>query len=199
MLNANDRKGLPDLFSPLPVKVLLGLPDGLDAHIFRDEDLSFLREQRQVWVDWLRVLACLLVMVVHSSEPFYLAGYDTLILTRSDLLWASIIDSAARMSVTLFVVASSYLMFPLHYSTAEFCRKRAVRILIPFAIWSLVYALKSDAPATNIKYLLLNFNFSASHLWFIYMLLGLYLIMPLLSPWAREVGRKELRENLKEV
>lgn len=150
-------------------------------------------EERQVWVDWLRVLACLLVMVVHSSEPFYLAGYDTLILTRSDLLWASIIDSAARMSVPLFVVASSYLMFPLHYSTAEFCRKRAVRILIPFAIWSLVYALKSDAPATNIKYLLLNFNFSASHLWFIYMLLGLYLIMPLLSPWAREVGRKELR------
>ena len=92
--------------------------------------------EREAWVDWLRVLACLLVMVVHSSEPFYLDGYDTLILTDADLIWASAIDSASRMSVPLFVIASSYLLFPLRYSVGEFFRRRAVRILIPFFIWS---------------------------------------------------------------
>ena len=92
--------------------------------------------EREVWVDWLRVLACLLVMVVHSSEPFYLDGYDTLILTDADLIWASAIDSASRMSVPLFVIASSYLLFPLRYSVGEFFRRRAVRILIPVFIWS---------------------------------------------------------------
>jgi surface polysaccharide O-acyltransferase-like enzyme len=152
--------------------------------------------KREIWVDWLRVLACLLVMVVHSAEPFYLNGYDTLIQTRSDLIWTSAIDSAARMSVPLFVIASSYLLFPLRYSAGEFARKRAVRILIPFIIWSIAYALFSDAPAANLKSLLLNFNFTASHLWFIYMLLGIYIMMPMLSPWAKDVGRKELKVYL---
>lgn len=152
--------------------------------------------KREIWVDWLRVLACLLVMVVHSAEPFYLNGYDTLIQTRSDLIWTSAIDSAARMSVPLFVIASSYLLFPLRYSAGEFARKRAVRILIPFIIWSIAYALMSDAPAANLKSLLLNFNFTASHLWFIYMLLGIYIMMPMLSPWAKNVSRKELEVYL---
>ena len=149
--------------------------------------------EREVWVDWLRVLACLLVMVVHSSEPFYLDGYDTLILTDADLIWASAIDSASRMSVPLFVIASSYLLFPLRYSVGEFFRRRAVRILIPFFIWSVAYALCYGNPTKNLPLLLLNFNFSAAHLWFIYMLLGIYIIMPLLSPWAKQVSRKELR------
>lgn len=148
--------------------------------------------QREVWVDWLRVFACLLVMVVHSSEPFYLNGYDTMILTDADLLWASAIDSAARMSVPLFVIASAYLLFPLRYSAGQFCRKRAIRILIPFVIWSVIYAVCHGDAWSNLKSLLLNFNFSASHLWFIYMLLGLYIMMPMLSPWAREVGKREL-------
>lgn len=152
--------------------------------------------KREIWVDWLRVLACLLVMVVHSAEPFYLNGYDTLILSKSDLIWTSAIDSAGRMSVPLFVIASSYLLFPLRYSAGEFARKRAVRILIPFIIWSIAYALFSDAPAANLKSLLLNFNFTASHLWFIYMLLGIYIMMPMLSPWAKNVSRKELKVYL---
>ena len=152
--------------------------------------------KREVWVDWLRVFACLLVMVVHSSEPFYLDGYDTLILTDADLIWASAIDSAARMSVPLFVIASSYLLFPLRYSSGEFFKRRAVRILIPFVVWSVVYALCYGAPLTNLSTLLLNFNFTASHLWFVYMLVGIYILMPILSPWAKDVSKKELKVYL---
>jgi peptidoglycan/LPS O-acetylase OafA/YrhL len=29
--------------------------------------------EREIWLDWMRVAACLMVMVVHSTEPFYLA------------------------------------------------------------------------------------------------------------------------------
>ena len=147
---------------------------------------------REVWVDWMRITACFLVMVVHSTEPFYLGGDGSLILTRSDAFWASFFDSFARACVPVFVVASSYLQFPLHYSTGEFFRRRAIRILIPFAIWSIVYAFAYGEPVSNLKDLLLNFNYAAGHLWFVYMLIGLYLLMPLLSPWAERVGRKEL-------
>ena len=149
-------------------------------------------DKREIWIDWLRVTACFLVMMTHSCEPFYLGGEGSLILTRSDALWVSVLNVLPRACVALFVFASSYLQFPLHYPTGEFFRRRAVRILIPFAFWSVVYALAWGNPVQNFKDLLLNFNYAAGHMWFVYMLVGLYLIMPLLSPWAEKVGKKEL-------
>ena len=140
----------------------------------------------------MRVVACFLVIMTHSCEPFYLGGEGSLILTKADAIWVSILNVIPRACVALFVVASSYLQFPLHYSTGEFFRRRAARLLIPFAIWTVVYALVWGEPVQNFKDLLLNFNYAAGHLWFVYMLVGVYLIMPLLSPWAEKVGKKEL-------
>lgn len=152
--------------------------------------------QRIAWVDWMRVAACFMVVIVHSTEPFYLGGQGSLILTEADAFWSSFFDSFVRACVPLFVVASSYLQFPMHYPAGEFWRRRAVRILVPFAIWSIIYACVWGEPLTNFRNLILNFNYSAGHLWFVYMLVGVYLLMPLLSPWAESVGKKELQAYL---
>ena len=148
--------------------------------------------QREIWIDWMRVVACFLVIMTHSCEPFYLGGEGSLILTKADAIWVSVLNVIPRACVALFVVASSYLQFPLHYPTGEFFRRRAARILIPFLCWTVVYALVWGEPVQNFKDLLLNFNYAAGHLWFVYMLVGVYLVMPLLSPWAEKVGKKEL-------
>ena len=153
-------------------------------------------KSREIWIDWMRVAACFMVILVHSTEPFYLGGDGSLILNEADAFWSSFFDSFVRACVPLFIVASSYLQFPLHYSSGEFVRRRAVRILIPFAIWSFVYASVWGEPVSNLKNLMLNFNYSAGHLWFVYMLIGVYMLMPLLSPWAEKVGRKELQVYL---
>ena len=153
-------------------------------------------ENRVVWVDWLRVAACFMVLLVHSTEPFYLGGEGSQILTKVDAFWASFFDSVVRACVPLFIVASSYLQFPLHYSSGEFFRRRAVRVLVPFVLWSAVYAFVWGEPAENFKNLLFNFNYAAGHLWFVYMLIGVYLLMPLLSPWAERVSKRELQVYL---
>lgn len=152
--------------------------------------------KREIWIDWMRVAACFMVILVHSTEPFYLGGDGSLIINQADAFWSSFFDSFVRACVPMFVVASSYLQFPLHYSAGEFFRRRTVRVLIPFVVWLLVYAFVWGEPASNLKNLLLNFNYSAGHLWFVYMLIGVYLIMPLLSPWAEKVGKKELQVYL---
>ena len=148
---------------------------------------------REKWIDWMRVAACLMVMVVHSTEPFYLGGEGSRILTEGDAYWASFFDTFVRACVPLFVVASSYLQFPLHYSTGKFLRRRALRVLVPFLCWTIVYALVWGEPVENFRSLLLNFNYAAGHLWFVYMLVGIYLLMPMLSPWAERVGKRELQ------
>lgn len=150
------------------------------------------QQERIVWLDWMRVLACFMVMVVHSTEPFYLGGDGSLITSEANAYWAAFFDSAVRCCVPLFVIASSYLLFPLKQTAGQFARRRAVRILVPFILWSVFYACYWGEPVSNLRDLLFNFNYSAGHLWFVYMLLGLYLLMPLLSPWAERVGKKEL-------
>lgn len=152
-----------------------------------------MEQNRVIWLDWLRLVACFLVMLTHSTEPFYLGGEGSLILTHSDAVWVAVMDVLSRAAVVLFVIASSYLQVPLHYPTGEFFKKRAVRIIIPFLVWTIVYALVWGKPVQNFKDLLWNFNYAAGHLWFVYMLIGLYLIIPILSPWAEKVGRKELQ------
>ena len=148
--------------------------------------------QRETWLDFLRVTACFMVMVVHGTEPFYLGGDGALILTPTDAFWVAVFEGLCRCCVPLFLIASSYLQFPLHYTPGEFFKRRVVRILIPMVLWTLVYALVWGEPVENLKGLLLNFNYAAGHLWFVYMLAGIYLVMPLLSPWAEKVSRKEL-------
>lgn len=153
-------------------------------------------DNRVVWVDWMRVAACFMVFVVHATEPFYIGGQGSQILTEADAYWASLFDSLVRACVPLFIVASSYLQFPLHYSSGEFLRRRVVRVLVPFVLWTAVYAFVWGEPAENFQNLMLNFNYSAGHLWFVYMLIGIYLLMPLLSPWAERVGKRELQVYL---
>ena len=155
------------------------------------------RTGRVVFLDYLRLIACFMVILVHCIEPFYLGGEGTLIKDVSDAVWCTVLDSALRAAVPLFVIASSYLLFPLKYDTATFFRKRFVRVCIPLVIWSLLYALipyygsaEGFDRDANLGRLLLNFNPHSGHLWFIYMLLGVYLAMPLLSPWAEKVSKR---------
>lgn len=153
---------------------------------------------RVVFLDYLRFIACFMVILVHSIEPFYLGGEGTLIRTAGDAAWSTFLDSALRAAVPLFVMASSYLQLPLKYDTWTFFKKRLVRVGIPVLVWSLMYALiplygssEGFDRVGNIRHWLLNFTASAGHLWFVYMLVGVYLIMPLLSPWIEKATKKE--------
>ena len=67
-------------------------------------------KNREVWIDWMRVTACFMVFVVHATEPFYLGGEGSRILTEADAFWSAFFDSFVRSCVPLFVIASSYLL-----------------------------------------------------------------------------------------
>lgn len=148
--------------------------------------------KRIVFLDYLRVLACVMVMLVHACELYYFnAAGDFHVASRGDAIWTVAIDSACRAAVPLFVMASAYLLFPVTRPTGEFFRRRLVRVAAPFAVWACVYTWRFDG-----SWLSMAFNFpmaTGGHLWFVPMLLGLYLLMPLLSPWAERASEREIR------
>ena len=154
--------------------------------------------ERVVFLDYLRVIACFMVIMVHSCEFFFIDGDSIGIRSISDAFWVSVVDSALRASVPLFVMASAYLLLPLKGNTKDFAKRRFVRVVVPFIIWSVLYAVLpyfwgefslADVQS-NLLQLLFNFTPASGHLWFVYMLIGLYLFMPVFSPWLKTVSKR---------
>ena len=152
-----------------------------------------MNKERVVFLDWLRVVACFMVMAIHSAEPFYLGGDApnvTSIASRWDMIWITVTECACRVCVPLFVMASSYLLFPVRRPVGEFLRRRLARVAVPFVVWAAAYVWAAGGEWGRLFF---NFPDEGGHLWFVPMLLGLYVLMPLLSPWAEKVSERELR------
>lgn len=154
------------------------------------------RKERVVFLDWMRVAACFMVMAVHSCEPFYLGGEApdvTFVASRRDMFWIALTECLCRICVPLFAIASSYLLFPVRGSAGAFFKRRLLRVAVPFAVWAAAYVAWYGNGASSWGKALFNFPDEAGHLWFVPMIAGLYILMPLLSPWAEKVGKGELR------
>ncbi len=155
-----------------------------------------MNKERIVFLDWLRVTACLMVIITHCTEPFYLGGDGTYIASLSDGIWCTLINAFVRSCVPLFVLTSSYLLFPVKSSTADFFKRRGLRVVLPLILWIIIYSLlypSAEGAKDNLLRCFFGFPDPAGHLWFVYMLIGVYLLMPLLSPWAEKASRKELQ------
>lgn len=153
---------------------------------------------RNVGLDLLRVLATYMVMQIHTGEFYYIAK-DGSVLNTPDAHWVGWLNSLFRSCVPLFVMISGYFLFPIR-SNREFFRKRFTRVLLPFVFWCAVYAfyyyLRGDATLhaawVNVLHIPINYGTDVGHLWFVYMLLGLYLFAPVLAPWVQTAGRRSM-------
>ena len=164
---------------------------------------------RIAYIDYLRVVACFLVMLVHASENFYgtdnsvgLASNCSMLLNESNRFWVAFYDGfVARTCVPLFMIASAFLLVPMKPGTGMlgFYKKRFARILPPWIFFSLLYCLlpllwggmSIEQSLADLKHLPFNFPSMAGHLWFMYPLVSLYLIIPVVSPWLEKASAKE--------
>lgn len=163
------------------------------------------------WIDLLRVLACFLVVLSHCCDPF-VAQFDA---DRSAFLTGMFTGSTVRCCVPLFVMMTGVLLLPVQTGMSAFYRKRIGRIALPLVFWSLalpalycVYlncggttsnpqVVMEDhtlrATLTKLYTFVFNFNYDTTPLWYLYMLVGLYLIMPILSVWLQQASRRDLK------
>ena len=163
---------------------------------------------RIAFVDWIRVIACFMVMLVHASENFYaadasgLAGNVSMLANEANRFWVAFYDGGvARTAVPLFMIVSAFLLVPMKkdMTMGQFYRKRFMRILPPFFVFMLLYTflplawggMTWDQSMADLKMLLFTFTSMAGHLWFMYPLISLYLIIPVVSPWLEKATAKE--------
>ena len=166
------------------------------------------------WIDLLRIVACFLVIISHSCDPF-VGQFDN---NHYEFLSGAYIGSIVRACVPLFVMISGILLLPINVDISTFYSKRTKRLLAPFIFWSLALPVifflyfNSDIEIINPMLIaedhtmemtlrkfylfIFNFNFDTIPLWYVYMLVGLYLFMPIISPWLKQASQKDIRRFL---
>ena len=173
---------------------------------------SFSRREHIGWVDLLRVLACFLVVFAHCCDPFV----GQLDADRGAFLTGAFAGSLVRCSVPLFVMMTGVLLLPVGEGMGAFYRRRIGRIVPPLLFWSLALPLlffaylhtfgaatqspTVDPASYTVRQLVVrlytfvfNFNYDTTPLWYLYMLVGLYLVMPVLGAWLRQASQRDLQ------
>ena len=164
-------------------------------------------KKRIVWLDVLRLMALLMVIAGHSVDIYNATPQKDVM----DGFWGAFIGSLMRPSVPVFAMMTGMLLLPVKMSATEFYRRRIPRVLVPMLLWSVIYYLIpwftgvigcspsvistlfpfEYAPSQdwgdavrNIVMIPFTFNGYTTHMWYLYMLIGLYLFMPFFSAWV---------------
>ncbi|WP_040682672.1 acyltransferase [Methanobrevibacter boviskoreani] len=146
-------------------------------------------KKRILYLDSLRVLAIVCVVLMHVSTRFNVnvANFDI----------SALINAFIRVGIPLFFMVSGALL--IGKSNENFIGRRFNRILKPYIFWVIVYFL--------VGILLFNGTFSlnyfldillvkasiTTHFWFIYCLLGGYLLIPIVNGYLKIEKDKGLK------
>ena len=138
--------------------------------------------QRVACYDVLRVAATFAVVALHLSAQHWA---DTDIYSTA---WQAfnLYDSLVRWTVPVFVMISGVFFLAGTQSLRQILRKNVLRIVTAFIFWSVLYAAYAYFFNKCALSTAVTLFFSGHyHMWFLFMIVGLYLIVPLLRPIAQ--------------
>ena len=181
-------------------------------------NLSNQKNQHIVWLDVVRFIAMFTVVCCHCTDPFNF--YPGTAPNIGEIkLWGAIYGSVLRPCVPLFVMITGALLLPVRGDASTFYKKRIPRVYYPFLIWSVLYNLfpwitgllglnpqiildffpyageevMQQSFSVSLEYILMipfNFSILAVHMWYIYLLIGLYLYLPVFSAWVEKASER---------
>ena len=177
--------------------------------------------ERVVWYNIVRLVAMYILVCCHSADPFNYVPEGAAMV--SDIkFWGALWGSMMRPCVPLFVMLTGALLLPQQGPVGPFYKKRISRVFWPFLIWSVIYclfplviklfgggasAVRDFIPYADEDFLAqslplslkhiaqipLNFSSMDVHMWYIYMLIGMYLYIPIFSAWVEKASRNAKR------
>ncbi|WP_152391998.1 acyltransferase [Paenibacillus guangzhouensis] len=165
---------------------------------------SVFKNNRIVYIDLLRILSILAVIILHITADLLTRTNDF----NTTSWWVSnIFNSISRFAVPVFFMISGAMMLRIEIkSYKDFYIKRVLPLLIPLLSWSLIYGwynqyyiLKSNMGVGDF---LLDFGYrllvdrNYVHLWFLYAIIAIYSTVPLITKLVKSCTEKDIRYYL---
>ncbi|WP_082233364.1 acyltransferase [Halobacillus massiliensis] len=143
-------------------------------------------------INFVRAVACLMVVMVHVSARFYhsIDGYTTL---------TNFFNQISRIGTPLFAVMSGFLLYNSmigkNFTLKRFIKSRMVKIISPFLVWSFIYLVykyymgsysipdwSNQEQVKDFIYMVISGK-SHYHLYFISLVIQFYVLFVLIKKW----------------
>lgn len=151
--------------------------------------------KKLLWIDLIKVFSSVLIVVNHSISK----SYTTLPVSGFDWKVMNFVFMITRMGLPVFIMCSGAGMLTRERGIKEIWQKSILGLLKIYVGWMVIFGIKdvlqiwingeNATPRVMINAFLKCILFGKYHTWFIFMLLGLYAITPLLYGIAQ---KKEL-------
>lgn len=146
--------------------------------------------ERDYKLDLIRAIACLMVVLMHSPNP--MSGLGSMECVGISLLTVPCIG--------LFFMVSGSLLLPVRMSYFDFLKRRLGKVLMPTLLFTLFYIAIAmcygELSISSLVPALCSIPFSAQGhgvLWFMYTLIGMYLVAPIITPFLERATKRELQ------
>ena len=146
------------------------------------------------YLDALRIIAAFGVVVLHVSGKYW----DESEVNSPDWMACHIWNAVMRFSVPVFVMISGALFLDKNrpVDIKKLYRNNIFRLMCAFAFWSAIYTVYrgvQEGATLGKAGLFAFFLHGKYHLWFIYMMIGLYVLTPVLKSLNDEMRRYFLK------
>ncbi len=152
-----------------------------------------MKENRKLHLDLLRIVACLSVIMLHSASQYW---YE-LPVTEGRWVVYNAWDAVSRFGVPVFVMISGMLFLSREGQPdlkKLYCGN-ILRLAVAYGVWSIVYGLwdcrgwSMEQGATLYDYAT-EIVLGRYHLWFIPMLVGIYILLPVIKTFTDHCSKK---------
>ena len=152
------------------------------------------------WLDNLRVNATIGVILIHASATILFRFTKV----PADHWWfANLYNGGYRYVVPIFVMLSGALLLPREEAIGPFLKKSFMRIVLPFLFYNMLFSIfnwqvrlrgKSFGLAEGLNWVGQQyFNGASYHFWYIYMIIGIYLFIPIIGRWIRSAPESHIQ------
>lgn len=143
--------------------------------------------QRIFYYDFLRAFAIFAVILCHVDG---LIGYS---FYNLKLAMPGLLTCIALTGVPIFFMLSGALLLNRTYSLKEFYKKRFSRIMPPFIFWTLLSIFIGVLALNWTNKNAIDYFFGiTSPTWYVWVLIGVYLIIPIINSFLKEYKLKGL-------
>lgn len=131
-------------------------------------------KNRNLNLDYLRVFATLATIILHVAAQ----NWEVADVNSFEWQIFNFYNSIVRWSVPVFVMISGTLFLGRNLTIKTIYSKYILRMVIAFCVWSSFYTfLYTDGKRDFVKYFIIG----PYHLWFIWMIIALYMAIPILK------------------
>ena len=142
-------------------------------------------KERIFYYDFLRAFAIIAVIICHLDHFF---GPLT---TPTQVIAQMTFHRIGNIGVPIFLMLSGALLLNREYpNLGDFLKKRFSRIIIPFIFWIILILGQLYLHGYNSKSIWNVFIGEPSVTWYFWILIGIYLFIPVLNSFIKEYGIK---------